>query len=57
MSFADLQKLVPNSPVLDGAPILDGVRSFLSRFVVFPSSAELDTVTLWAAHTHLNWRG
>ena len=35
-----------------GELILDELRTFLSRFCVFPSPAALDAVTLWAAHTH-----
>ncbi len=53
MSFADLQKLIPAPSVPAGAHILDAVRKFLGRFVTFPSPAELDAVTLWAAHAHL----
>lgn len=38
---------------IDGAALLDDVRSFLGRFVAFPSPSCLDTVTLWAAHAHM----
>jgi len=37
---------------LQGADLLDDVRAFLSRFVVFPSQDALVASTLWAAHTH-----
>ena len=32
--------------------MLDAVRSFLDRFVAFPSYAALAATTLWAAHAH-----
>jgi hypothetical protein len=32
--------------------LLDEVRSYLDRFVAFPSEASLDAVVLWIAHTH-----
>lgn len=35
----------------DGAELLDDVRRFLSRFVVYPSVVELNAHTLWIAHT------
>ena len=38
---------------ISGAELLDSVHAFLRRFVVFPSLACLDTVTLWAAHAHM----
>lgn len=31
---------------------LDAVRSWLSRFVIVPEAGDLDTMTLWVAHTH-----
>lgn len=36
-----------------GEAVLNEVRSFLGRFVQFPSPAILDAVTLWIAHTHV----
>ena len=36
-----------------GALLLDDVRSFLARFVAFPSSAALHAVTLWSVMTHV----
>src|SRR5262245_29792652 len=36
-----------------GATILDDVRSFLTRFIVYPSIHALDAHVLWIAHTHL----
>jgi hypothetical protein len=36
----------------DGALLLDDVRAFVGAYVAFPSEAALDTVTLWAEHTH-----
>lgn len=38
---------------IDGAALLDDVRTFISRFVAFPDESNLDAVTLWAAHTHM----
>ena len=38
---------------VDGAALLDRVRDFLARFVSFPSTVCLDTVTLWVAHAHM----
>lgn len=35
-----------------GADVLDAVREVLTRFVVLPSSAATDAVTLWIAATH-----
>jgi len=37
----------------EGRNLLDDVRSFIARFVAFPSSAALDAVALWVAHAHL----
>jgi hypothetical protein len=36
-----------------GAAILDDVRSFLTRFIVYPSAHALDAHVLWIAHAHL----
>jgi hypothetical protein len=36
----------------DPAGLLDDVRSFVARFVAFPTPAALTAVTLWAAHAH-----
>ena len=38
---------------LDGAQLLDHVRGFLARFVVYPSEHALNAHTLWIAHAHL----
>jgi len=38
---------------IDGAQLLDDVRTFISRFIAFPNPYCLDTVTLWAAHAHM----
>lgn len=40
------------SEVESGALLLDEVRTFLRRFVAFPSESALVTVTLWVAMTH-----
>lgn len=37
----------------EGAELLDAVRTFLARFVAFPSGHALTAVTLWTVHTHL----
>jgi phage/plasmid primase-like uncharacterized protein len=37
----------------DGVKLLDDVRDFVGQFCAFPSSACLDAVALWAAHTHM----
>ncbi len=37
----------------EGAAILNDVRSFLSRFVVYPSEHAKIAHVLWAAHAHL----
>ncbi|MGC2048296.1 MAG: DUF3631 domain-containing protein [Gallionella sp.] len=38
---------------MDGAELLDAVRDFLASFIAFPSIANLETATLWAAHAHM----
>ena len=38
-------------PAPDGADVLNEARSFMARFVAFPSPAALDLAVLWAAHT------
>lgn len=47
--FAD----APVTPECGGAEILNAIRSFIHRYVAFPSTAALIAVTLWVAHTHL----
>lgn len=37
---------------IDGAAVLTEVRTFLARFVVFPSEDALTAATLWVVHTH-----
>lgn len=37
---------------VDGAAILDEMAEFIDRFMVMPSDAALDAVTLWIMHTH-----
>jgi hypothetical protein len=36
-----------------GGDVLDDVRTFLTRFVAFPSAAAADATILWAAHAHV----
>ena len=38
---------------LDGAQLLDDLRDFLARFVVYPSEHTLNAHVLWIAHTWL----
>jgi hypothetical protein len=37
----------------DGAPLLDDVRTYLNRFVCYPSEHAAIAHTLWIAHAHL----
>ena len=41
---------VPPMPEPDGADLLDDLRGFLSRFVVYPAEQHRDAHTLWVAH-------
>ena len=36
----------------DGAALLDEVRAFIGRFVVYPTEHDQDAHALWIAHTH-----
>ncbi len=47
-----LDSLPPQAPAIEGAGLLDNVRSFIGRFCAFPSEHALNAVTLWSAHTH-----
>jgi hypothetical protein len=38
---------------IDGAELLDQVRAFIGRFVVYPSDHARTAHALWVAHTHL----
>ena len=40
-------------PPPDGAQLLDDVRTFLARFISYPSEHELNAHTLWIGHTRL----
>ena len=44
---------VEADPDADGAALLDDVREFLARFVIYPSEEAHTAHTLWIAHTHL----
>jgi hypothetical protein len=44
---------VQNASAGTGAPLLDDVRTFLGRFVAFPSEHTATAAVLWAAHAHL----
>jgi hypothetical protein len=35
-----------------GADLLDGITTFLRRFVVFPDNAQVAAIALWIVHTH-----
>jgi hypothetical protein len=41
------------SPKTDGEALLEEVRTYLARFVVYPSAEAHVAHTLWVAHTHL----
>lgn len=41
------------APVIDGADLLDQVRGFLARYIVYPRVETQIAHTLWIAHTHL----
>jgi hypothetical protein len=43
---------VDDGPASDGAELLDQVAAALGRYVVFPTPAARDAVTLWVAATH-----
>ena len=44
----------PDEPYdIRGAQLLDDIRTFLARFVVYPSEHTLSAHTLWIAHTRL----
>lgn len=45
------------APATVPAVLLDDVRRFVGMFVVFPTTAALDAVTLWAVHAHLVHEG
>lgn len=47
------QPVLAHNRTICGAELLDDVRTFLSRFVVYPSEHELNAHTLWIAHAHL----
>jgi hypothetical protein len=48
-----MTSLDESSATLTGGEVLNTVRDFIARFVVLPSPAALNAVTLWVAHTHL----
>lgn len=54
---ASVRAVEPATPMgakdLDGAEVLDRVRSLIGKYCVMPTPAALDAVTLWAAHTWL----
>ena len=66
LASTELRSLRPPEPVERSAPeetyddvpdeqgwqVLDAVAAFVSRFVVFSSTAQRDAVALWAVHTH-----
>ena len=57
-SWAKAEQSIEDEPVIkpdphaDGAVLLDDVRAFLGRFVVYPSEHAHVAHTLWVAHTH-----
>lgn len=55
---APVEQVAPLAPVCLAPPsetgaMLDEVRAWLSRFICTMHDADLDLLTLWAAHTHL----
>lgn len=42
-----------STKMVDGAELLDAVRVFLARFVVYPTEHALNAHALWIAHAHL----
>lgn len=47
-----VQPVQPLHPVQKGG-VIDDVRNWLGRFITVIDEADLDLLTLWAAHTHL----
>lgn len=45
--------MVEGRPIPAGSRVLDGVRKWLGRYLLTVTDADLDLLTLWAAHTHL----
>jgi hypothetical protein len=57
--FQPAETTIPTSSVMrpvdepiDGARLLDDLRSFVCRFVAFPEPEQADAVALWIAHSH-----
>jgi hypothetical protein len=50
---ADRQKEPPPFGSIDGAALLDDVRTWFARFICVVDDGDLDILTLWSAHTHL----
>ncbi|MEJ7649405.1 MAG: DUF3631 domain-containing protein [Nakamurella sp.] len=44
--------VVPATPIVDGAALLDELAATFDRFVVTPSAAARDGIVLWTAATH-----
>lgn len=51
--LAEMRAVLAKARAAEGTAVLDATRSFLNRFCAFPGAAELNAVTLWAAHTHM----
>ena len=47
-----VEPVTPREPV-NGAALLEEIRSWLATYICTVAEADLDLVTLWAAHTHL----
>jgi hypothetical protein len=47
------QKEPPPFGSIDGAELLDDVRTWFARFICVVDDGDLDILTLWSAHTHL----
>jgi hypothetical protein len=53
--FSLIEPPVSQEPVatVDGAQVLNKIRDWLARFICPMADADLDLLTLWAAHTHV----
>jgi hypothetical protein len=43
----------PSNLIIDGAELLEEIRAWLARYISTMTDADLDLLTLWAAHTYL----
>src|SRR5215203_5972357 len=50
---AEMDTVINERRAIDGDAVLLDVRNWLARFIRTVTDADLDLLTLWAAHTHL----